>query len=192
VALGIAISFALGAALFTSVISAAPASAHAVLLQSTPAANAALTTAPTQVVLKFDEPVGSTFAKVLVSSAGGANVAHGKPSVLGGTVTQALSPGMTAGSYRIAFQVTSDDGHPVSGESHFTLTVGATVPATSSVPAPGSQATSSPPTAHGAPPVEDSKAEEGSWLTRFVVPIAGSVGLVIIGLGVLLWERRRR
>jgi methionine-rich copper-binding protein CopC len=192
VALGIAIRFALGAALFTSVISAAPASAHAVLLQTMPAANAALTAPPTQVVLKFDEPVGTTFAKVLVTSAGGANAARGKPSVLGGTVTQALRPGLLAGSYRIVYQVTSDDGHPVSGESRFTLTLGSTGPATSSAPAPPGQATSSPPTAVAAPPVEETKADEGNWLTRFVVPIAGSVGLVIIGLGLLLWERRRR
>ncbi|MDQ1538067.1 MAG: copper resistance protein, partial [Actinomycetota bacterium] len=157
-ALGIAISFALGAALFTSVISAAPASAHAVLVQTIPAANAALTAAPTQVVLKFDEPVGNTFATVLVTSASGVNVARGKPAVLGGTVIQALGPGMLAGTYRIAYQVTSDDGHPVSGESRFTLTLGTTGSATSTAPASPSQATSSPAGAVAVPPVEDSKA----------------------------------
>jgi len=32
----------------------------------------------------------------------------------------------------------------------------------------------------------------GGWLTRNLVPASGAVGLLVIGAGVLLWERRRR
>jgi hypothetical protein len=41
--------------------------------------------------------------------------------VLTATVTEKAGPG----AYRVAWQVTSDDGHPVSGESSFTVTGGA-------------------------------------------------------------------
>ena len=121
-ATGVALSFALGAVLVTSVISAAPASAHAALVKITPDADAQLTTAPTEVVLEFDEPVSATFATVVVTTAAGVTVARGKPTVLGAKVTQALSPTMASGGYRIAFRVVSNDGHPVSGQSRFTLT----------------------------------------------------------------------
>jgi methionine-rich copper-binding protein CopC len=193
-AAGCALSFVFGAALVTSVITAAPASAHAALVKITPAAGARLTKAPAQVVAEFNEPVSSNFATVVVTTAAGAGVARGKATVLGGKVTQALSPDLASGDYAVAFRVTSDDGHPVTGESKFTLTL-----------APGS----SPATSTGAPSVSrsaatpsvpviaarsaaDPAAEQGGWLTRNLVPASGAVGLLVIGAGVLLWERRRR
>ena len=115
-AAGAALSFAFAAALVTSVISAAPASAHAVLVKITPTANAQLTTAPTQVVVEFNQPVSTNFARVVVTTAAGVDVAQGKATVLGAKVTQALIPDLTSGHYRVAFGVTSNDGHPVTGE----------------------------------------------------------------------------
>jgi methionine-rich copper-binding protein CopC len=183
---------ALGAGLVTSVISAAPASAHAVLIKITPAANGHLTSAPTNVVLTFDDPISSKFATVVVTSAAGVSVAQGKPTVLGGKVTQALSPSMASGAYRVAYRVTSADGHPVSGQSTFTLTL-----------PPGSGPTATPTTASGAasatPPIavaaapagQDQNASQGSWLSRYLVPVSGAFGLLVVGLGVLAWERRR-
>jgi methionine-rich copper-binding protein CopC len=186
VAAGVALAFAFGAALVTSVISAAPASAHAVLVGITPAANAQLTTAPTKVVVEFDEPVSTNFATVVVTNAAGASVATGKAAVLGAKVTQALSPALSSGAYRIAYQVTSDDGHPVSGESRFTLKLGAGAsPATTSSPAKGA-ATAAGSSAVGAP------AGQSSWLSRYGVPTAGAVGLLVLGAGLLLSRRRRR
>lgn len=199
-AAGFALSFALGAALVTSVISAAPASAHAVLVKITPAANAKLTKAPTQVVVEFNEPVGSTFATVVVTNAAGTNISSGKPTVLGGEVTQALSPNLASGAYRIAFRVTSDDGHPVTGVSTFTLTLASsgsqtttptTTAGTPSQPAPPSQTTPSQ-AASATPSATGSTPDQEGWLTRFFAPIAGAVGLLVIGAGVLLWERQRR
>jgi methionine-rich copper-binding protein CopC len=188
VAAGVALAFAFGAALVTSVISAAPASAHAVLVGITPAANAQLTTAPTKVVVEFDEPVSTNFATVVVTSAAGVSVAKGKAAVLGAKVTQAIGPDLASGAYRIAYQVTSDDGHPVSGESRFTLKLGSSAsPATPSSP-PTSAATAPAvgPSALGAP------AGQSSWLSRYGVPTAGAVGLLALGSGLLLSRRRRR
>lgn len=194
-AAGVALSFALGAALVTSVISAAPASAHAVLVGISPAADAKLTTAPTQVVVEFNEPVGSTFTTVAVTNvATGVNLSSGKPTVLGGKVTQPLGPEMASGAYRIAYKVSSGDGHPVTGESKFTLTLAARTSPAASAAAPSaspSKATPSSPataTLSAAGPT----AEQGGWLAQNLLPVSGAAGLLIIGAGLLLWERRRR
>lgn len=192
-AAGVALSFAFGAALVAWVISAAPASAHAVLVKIAPAADAKLTTAPSQVVVEFNEPVGSTFAAVVVTNAAGVSVGSGKPTVLGGKVTQPLSPEMTSGAYRIAYRVTSDDGHPVTGESKFTLTLASGLSPATSAAAPSaspSAATPSVPvtaTLSAAGPTTD----QGGWLAQNLFPVSGAVGLFIIGAGLLLWERRR-
>lgn len=187
----VALSFAIGAALVTSVISAAPASAHAVLVRITPDAGAHLTTAPPEVVLEFDEPVSSSFATVVVTSPAGVSAARGGPTVLGTKVTQALSPDMASGDYRIAYRVVSDDGHPVTGESRFTLTLTSPRSPSTSVP-PGS---SSVPTlavpVDAAPPGESPRSGQGDGLARFLIPVAGAVGLLVIGAGVLRWERQR-
>ena len=191
---GVALSFALGAALVTSVVSAAPASAHAVLVKITPAAGARLTTAPTQVVVELNEPVNTRFARVVVTTAAGISVSQGTATVLGAEVTQALSPGLASGEYRIAFGVTSSDGHPVTGESKFTLTLtSGTAPAPSTGDPPASASPATPTAAVTATPsAEDPHADEGSWLAQNLFPISGAAAVLIMGSGVLLWERRRR
>ena len=193
-AAGAALSFAFGAALVTSVISAAPASAHAALVKITPTANAQLTTAPMQVVVEFNEPVSTNFATVAVTTAAGVTVSSGKPTVLGGKVTQALSPDLASGEYRVAYQVTSDDSHPVTGESKFTLTLapgtGPATPTEAPSDSPGAATPSIPVTAK--PAADDPSADQGGWLTQNLAPVSGAVGLLVIGAGVLLWERRRR
>jgi methionine-rich copper-binding protein CopC len=191
-AAGVALTFAFGAVLVTSVISAAPASAHAALVRVTPSAGAALSTAPTQVVLEFDEPVSNSFAAVVVTTSSGVNVAHGKPMIQGAKVTQPLGPDLGSGAYRIAYRVVSDDGHPVSGESQFTLTLASQPgPSTSTSAASPSPATPSAAVDTAVPP-QDPTAGQEEGLTRFLLPVAGAVVLLVIGAGVLSWERQRR
>jgi methionine-rich copper-binding protein CopC len=192
----LALSFAFGAALGTSVISAAPASAHAVLVKVTPAANGKLTSAPTKVVLEFNEPISNKFATVIVTSAAGVNVAKGKPTVLGGKVTQPLSPSLTSGGYRVAYRVTSDDGHPVGGQSTFTLALApvGTPHGPSAAPSatPPVAASVTPPVAVAASPSGNNRnANEESWLSRYLIPVTGAFALLVLGLGVLVWERQR-
>lgn len=202
-AAGIAMSFALGAAAIASVITAAPATAHTALVKITPYAGAQLAAAPTEVVLEFNESVSKTFATVVVSTVAGVAVTHGKPTVLGARVTQLLSPDLASGRYRVAYRLVSADGHPVSGESDFTLTLipaaspatpagvpSTSAPAPASVSAPGAAAT--PSVQAAPPPAKNSQAVDSSWLSPLLVPIAGAVGLLALGGGVLRWDRRRR
>jgi len=196
-AAGIACSNALVAAAFILVISAAPASAHTALVRITPGADAQLTTAPTKVLLEFSEPVSETFATVVVRNPAGVSVTRGKPTVMGTSVTQPLSTDLASGGYLVAYRLVSGDGHAVSGESRFTLTlIAAQSPAPVGVPHASASASRAPATpsvpALSAPPAQDPKPVRGGWLSRFLVPIAGAVGLMVLGGSVLRWDRQRR
>ncbi|WP_270887562.1 copper resistance CopC family protein [Pedococcus sp. 5OH_020] len=105
-----------------TIVAAATADAHAALKQVTPADGAQLDAPPGQVVLVFDETVSKSFATVTVTGPSG-QVESGRPEVVGDTVTQVLTANLPSGEYTVAFHVVSDDGHPVSDTSHFTLTL---------------------------------------------------------------------
>lgn len=198
---GVAMSFTFGAAMVTSVIAAPPASAHGALVKITPYADALLTTAPTAVVLEFDEPVSTNFATVVVTTVEGLDVTQGKATVLGTNVTQALRPDLTSGDYRIAYRMVSDDGHPVTGESNFTLKLAENPsPSTTAGTATGTLSTAAAsPSREGpsvsaaeAPSREGPQVDPNGSLSQWLLPLAGVVGLLIIGTGVLLWRRQQR
>lgn len=121
----------------SSIISAVAADAHAALKSVTPADGGTVATAPRQVTLEFNEPIGTSFATVTVTGPSG-EAGEGRPQVDGTRVTQALAEGLSDGKYAVSFRVVSEDGHPVSDTTTFTVT-GAT-------DTPSSQPTASPTT----------------------------------------------
>lgn len=183
-------SSAFGFAMVTAVVTAASASAHAELVKVTPAVDAQLTTAPKDVVLEFSEPVNTSFATVVVTSAAGNSVTRGKPIVVGATVTQALVPHLAAGAYRVAFRVVSNDGHPVAGESRFTLTQAPTTSRSASKPSASPSATPLVATTDVAL-TPSPNTGQGGGLSRSSLATAGAFGLLLIGAGLLLWRRKR-
>jgi len=180
-------AFALAAV--TSVVNAAPASAHVELVRITPDRDAQLTTAPKDVVLEFNEPVSTSFATVVVTSASGVSVTSGEPVVVGATVTQALVPGMATSAYRMAFRVVSTDGHPVTGESGFTLTLAPTTSPSTSPPSVSPPATPST-TGTNVAPAQAPDAGQSRGLSRSSLAVAGAFALLLIGAGRLLWRRK--
>ena len=114
-------------ALLATVLQAGPARAlpaHASLVSIAPADGAQLSTGPTQIQLTFDDTIASQFARVRLTR-DDAVVETAPPTVAGTVVTAAVTENAGPGAYRIAWQVASDDGHPVSGEASFTVTGGA-------------------------------------------------------------------
>jgi methionine-rich copper-binding protein CopC len=97
-----------------------PAAAHNELIGSDPADEATLDTAPTQVVLEFDQPVQTDFGLVAVLDATGVHHEQGGPEVVGSTVTQALGA-LEPGTYETSYRVGSADGHPITGTLTFTV-----------------------------------------------------------------------
>ena len=150
-------------------VTVAPASAHAEIVSSNPTNGATLASLPSEVVLTFDENVG-TPAYVSVTDTDGTSVASGQATIDGATVTQRLTTAAAAGVYALSYRVVSDDGHPVTG------TLGFTVTGTSASPGPEtSQAT----------PSQKSFVERHA--DHFVV---GAV-LLLAAFGLLALSRRR-
>jgi methionine-rich copper-binding protein CopC len=112
---------ALGAALVLA--AAGPVTAHSLLIESTPPANATLTSPPRQLALRFNNRIEKALSRVRLLDARGG----GQPFVLtvdGGGAHDRLTaavPALAPGPWRVEWQVLSTDGHVVSGRFEFRL-----------------------------------------------------------------------
>lgn len=102
---------------------ATPASAHDVLIGSTPASGAKLATGPSLIRFNFDAPVQQGNDTIVVTGP------HGKhwestshASVLGDSAVTRVAPLGPAGTYTATYHIISADSHPVSGSITFQLT----------------------------------------------------------------------
>ncbi|MFI5834891.1 copper resistance CopC/CopD family protein [Micromonospora sp. NPDC051300] len=152
---------------------ATPASAHAVLVSSSPAASAVVPEAPAQVVITFSEGVRKVPGKVRVIAPDGSRADRGEPTFRGGEVTIPVDPSAGRGTYLVSYRVISADSHPVSGA--FTYSVGAP---------------SEPPSDSGSDNRANPVTENAVKVTKY----AGYVGLLLmVGPALVLaalWPRR--
>ncbi len=107
---------ALGVALW----SAGAASAHAELLAVTPADGSVVQDAPATVEVRFSEAVSLTggSARVLDRSAA---VVSGEPRVDGSAISIPLTGPLADGTYTVTWVAISEDSHPVSGATTFSI-----------------------------------------------------------------------
>jgi len=96
-------------------VSVLPASAHSLLLESSPAANAVLAEAPAVVALRFNNRIEKRLSRLQVIDARGearplAVRADGPPDRV-----EAPLPPLGPGPWRLEWHVLSADGHVVSG-----------------------------------------------------------------------------
>jgi copper transport protein len=101
-----------------------PAAAHLSLLSSEPADGVHLTTVPSEIRLRFSEPVELAFTRLELLGPDGTpvelsepGVAPGEPNVLVVRIEGSVAPG----PHTIAWRTTSADGHPVRGRIGFTV-----------------------------------------------------------------------
>lgn len=149
----LALVLALCAAL---VMGTSAASAHSVVVSSTPEDASSVAEGPTEATVTFNEALQSEFASITVVGPDGNLWSEGDPRVTGSTVAVDVRPLGPVGTYTIAFRVTSADGHPVSGTRTFELTTAgpgtAGAAADGSAPSPASAETG---TAVAQQPMED-------------------------------------
>lgn len=127
-------------ALALVVLGAAPASAHAELVDTDPAEGAVVETAPDTVTLTFNEPVRLTSQEIAVYDAAGDQVeATSRASGTDVTVGLTRAADLADGTYVVSWNVLSGDGHPISGA--LTFSVGAPSASVTAAPEPQSSST---------------------------------------------------
>lgn len=108
-------------------VTASPAGAHAVLVSSDPAPGVRIEDSPSEIVLRFTEPVTADLGGVRLFDDQGDRVELGSTGQLDGdpsTVTAEVPATLDDGGYVATWRVVSGDSHPVRGA--FTFRVGET------------------------------------------------------------------
>lgn len=103
------------------VLSPGVAQAHDELTGSEPV-DGATAEAPEEVTLTYSGQIATVGATVQVTDEDGQEVTDGDPEVEGTSVVQDLVDDLPDGEYAVAWRVTSEDGHPISGEFGFAVT----------------------------------------------------------------------
>jgi copper resistance protein C len=104
-------------------LQSSPARAHAMLVKAEPARRAALTKAPSQVRLWFNEEIEKDYASLAVQDMAKATVTEIKPHVAADDPKSIVLPlpELEAGKYTVKFRVLSVDGHVVDSSYDFTV-----------------------------------------------------------------------
>jgi copper transport protein len=101
---------------------ATAASAHAVLLSTTPADGSVVAKAPAQITLRFSEPVASSLGSVRVFGPNADQLSTGgvdRPSP--DTLAVSLPGRLAKGTHTVSWRAVSADGHPVRGAFAFSV-----------------------------------------------------------------------
>ena len=114
---------ALGAAAIAVGLTPALLFAHARLVRSDPAANAALSAQPARIALWFSERPEPKFTTVQLLDSAGAAIVLGQPVLDAKAMEISLDvpPNLPSGKYTVSWRTAASDGHPSSGRFAFTL-----------------------------------------------------------------------
>lgn len=149
--------------------SAPAASAHSRLVSSDPADGARLPAGPQTVTLTFNEGIQSAYAVLNVVGPDEHFWQSGDPKVDGSKVSVGMGELGPTGKYTINYRVTSADGHVISGQRSFELTV-----AGNGEPGPLADASAD-------------RSDDGIPVWYFIV---GAVVVLVLGLGIVFWLTR--
>ncbi|MFG1917011.1 copper resistance protein CopC [Micromonospora sp. NPDC048898] len=167
------------AVLVTLLVPAAPAWAHNSLKSATPARDATVPSAPTEVALEFMQRLDPAFTTIVLTDATKRKLATGEPVVAGAKSTVQVTDTLPNGTYTVAYRVVSVDGHPVQGSYPFTVAD----PAASAAPSADAGTSAATPSA-----VAGVRRDGGMGAG---VLVAGAVLAVLVAVAAgLLWRRR--
>ena len=179
------------AASLTLLVSGVPtAAAHDELVGTTPAEGASVDAAPDAVELEMGSPPQALGTRVVVTGPDGAAAAEGDVEIRDTTVVQPLSSDLPPGAYTVDWQVTSADGHPLTGSFSFTLAAPADPTASAASTAAAAPAGGQDAAAPGEEPALAGAAADRSSSTAW---IGGGAALVLAGaIAVAVRQIRRR
>lgn len=100
---------------------AVPASAHARLVRTTPAAGTVVGSRPPEVLLTFSEPVSAVAGRIKVVGPDGERADRGEPVPRGSVVVIPVGAGAPVGTYLVSYRVISADGHPIGGAFSYSV-----------------------------------------------------------------------
>ncbi|WP_420119129.1 copper resistance CopC family protein [Micromonospora sp.] len=169
---------ALLAGILTLFVAATPARAHNGLRSGSPARDATLTRAPTEITLEFMARLDPTLTTIVLTDGTKRRVPTGDPVVSGATGSVRVTGPLPNGTYTVAYRVVSADGHPVQGSYPFTVADPAGPAAAPSPDPPGPSAAAVAP------------GRGGGRAT--VVGVTGSVVVAQLAAAAVLRRRRRQ
>ncbi|MFD1659521.1 copper resistance protein CopC [Streptomyces caeni] len=176
-------------AVLSVLLPASPASAHARILGSSPAADSVVAKAPTTVTLRFDGPVNQQYTTVAVTGPDGSYYSEGTPSVVNADVRQKVRA-LPTGTIQVTWRTVAADGAPLQGRFTFTSTDEAA--AAAARPSPPPTTAPSTPAARASSPPARPVASGGSGGTADQVWWAAGGVLVALVVGLLAVDARSR
>lgn len=181
-------------------LTAAPASAHDVLVSSDPADGAELAESPTQITLTFNNDLSTLGGLMVLTDASGTEVASAAPTVEGPTATLPLEP-LPGGVYTLTWRAVSSDSHPIEGTSTFTVAQAEPLPvepdpspSAEQPPAADAPEASAEPSATATPVTTsdepDAAADDDGPLPWVGILVGAGLGLAA-GAVLTVWTKRR-
>lgn len=179
------LKFPLAIALLSTLVLGPTAHAHDVLIDIQPAENAVVTESSFEAVLTFNNPLlvieGESNAEVATQLVGTDQWQVHEVSITDRVLTSAISL-TEPGEYVLRWSVVSSDGHPISGESTFTL----------DIEPPASPDSSEEPMVISPNPTGEQSSNAGS-LTGFYVGLAMvAIGAIFAPIGLLMRRRAKK
>jgi methionine-rich copper-binding protein CopC len=160
----------------------APAWAHTELLATSPADAAVVTSPLDEVTLTFSGPVRADGSSVTVTGPDGQSHSDGAVSVIDFVVHQPVTD-LGSGTYQVQWRVAAADGHPMSGQFTFELSLPAE-------PSPTPRPTTAAPTSEATPaPLVSGSRSFPAWLPA--VALLAVLGVIALVVALVLRRSRR-
>ena len=175
------------------VVAAVPASAHADLVSTDPADGAVLQSAPESITLNFNSKILEGLAELAVTNSVG-ELVTGIVAESAQTTTTALWPADLPGdTYKVAYRIVSEDGHPITGACSFSYPASQTSAPSESASVEPEVSTTQTPSEESAPAVPvstESSSESPSESGSMLVWVLGFLALALVVAGYFIWRKR--
>lgn len=172
-------------------LAAPPASAHNVVVSTSPKDGTTVTAAPTQVVLNFEEAPLPGGTAIVVTGPDGESATAGKTVITDASAAVPLVPLTVPGKYTVSYRSASDDGHTITGTFAFTVPESVLPsPTPTATPTPTPTPTESSPTATASPSVSPASSSDASSGSAWPL-VLGGLAVVVVVVAVVAVLRRR-